>query len=137
MSWDSLNAFLFDIEAALCVLFAGAVIIYGLLYLMWSCKKEKWTWIKELYVGLGLVWFIFYGYVSLKTFIFTDWSPIPQSISRHLLTVTLASMAAGSMLRIKSLGIGSVWHAYRIAIKQSNLYKTLFNGGSDDDNRID
>lgn len=66
----------------------------------WRASTEPWRWIKLVYAGLGLVWAI--TYILAIILYDTNLGPLGPFLARPLITVTLASMAAGAMIRAKS-----------------------------------
>ena len=86
-------------------LFAAANIAMGLIccvlnFRFWRNSTEPWRWIKGFYAILGLAWAIIY-FVAIA-FYGANLGPLGPTLVRVMVTITLAAMASGAIIRSKS-----------------------------------
>jgi len=86
-------------------LFAAANIVMGLIcavlnFRFWRSSTDPWRWIKAVYAFLGLAWAVIY-FIAI-VFYDANLGPLGPTLVRVMITITLAAMASGAIIRAKS-----------------------------------
>lgn len=120
-----INTIIYDIQVYMNVAFCIITMIYSVVYLKAHVEDRVWSMIKVVYFIVAMLWLLLYVSIIIDgQFMHTvqevSLSEIVRlNIIRPLITLTLATMAAGAVLRVKAVGINGKW--WCILFKSKNV----------------
>jgi hypothetical protein len=114
-----INTLLYEIQIYANIFFCVVIIVYSLVYLKAHVEEKVWSAIKIVYIIVALLWGMLYISIAIDTT--TVWlsNEIRLGVIRPLITFTLASLAAGAVLRVRAVGIDGKW--WHIIFKSKNV----------------
>ena len=114
-----INTWLYELEIYMNIFFCIVIVIYSLVYLKAHVEESVWSVIKIIYIIVALFWGVLYVIIAVDTN--TVWlsNEIRLGVIRPLITFTLASLAAGAVLRVRAVGIAGKW--WHIIFKSKNV----------------
>lgn len=95
------------VDVGLCII----IVLYSAIYLKSHVEEPVWAWIKRFYIGVAVMWTLFYiadlilYAVPLPLSWAMELSETLRKFARPAVTITLLSLAMGSILRLRAVGI--------------------------------